>query len=728
MATWIRTLVKPPVFDDEAKTRRAYPLHLTLLTALAVAGLYALAMLAFVPPDPLRLGITLFTTLFAGGVLLLLRRGHVRHAGLLFSATLWLIFSLSALFENGVHSPAFHGYLLVIIIATLVVGERTGLVFAGLSILSGVGLLLAEKKGMLPQPILTDTSLSLWATDALFFLMAAVLLSLTTRRLRDALDRARNNEEALRASQRRQRALLDAIPDMIFRIDRNGVYLDFIPAQGMRTLLPPSDFLGKPQHEVLPPEIAEKSRRFIEQAVDTGVLQVFEYALPFEGTPRFFEARLAPLEGDQVLGLVRDVTERKTFEEKLLRMNEELEQRVAERTATLEATVARLEAEIAERRRTEAALRLSEARYRAIVEDQTEMICRFTPEGALTYVNAAYARYFRQDPEGLVGGRFMPEIPPEDQAKMAQNIEALDCEHPVTTVELRVILPGGEVRWNQWTYRLICDEAGENVVEYQAVGRDVTEQRRAAEEIRKLNDDLRRRAAGLEAANEELRSFTYSVSHDLRAPLRAVHGFANLFARRYYDRLDDEGRRYIDLIVEAGARMDHFINDLLSYARLGRKAVTRSPMPLSDIFERVVHTLTPLIEETGARVALPAGAPLVLGDPTLLNQVFLNLFENALTYRREGTTPELTVRCETTGDHVLVHVTDNGIGIPEVFQKQIFQVFQRLHGQQDYPGTGIGLAIVKKAVERMDGTVSVHSKEGEGSTFTVRLPKPPDAP
>jgi PAS domain S-box-containing protein len=728
MAAWIRTLVKPPVFDDETKTRRAYLLHLTLLTALAGSALYALTMPFFVPPDPLRLSITLFTILLAGGMLLLSRRGHVRHAGLLFSTTLWLVFSFSAFFENGVHSPAFHGHILVIIIATLVVGERTGLVFAGLSILSGLGLLLAEKKGVLPEPILTDTSLSLWATDALFFLVAALLLSLTTHRLRDALARARRNEEALRASQARRRALLDAIPDMIFRIDRNGVYLDFIPAHGMRTLLPPPEFLGKPQHEILPPEIAEKSRHFIEKALDTGVIQVFEYELPLDGAPCFFEARLAPLDGDQVLGLVRDVTERKTFEEKLLRMNEELEQRVAERTATLEATVARLEAEIAERRRTETALRLSEARYRAIVEDQTEMICRFTPDGTLTYVNEAYARYFRQDPGRLVGGRFRPAHPPEDTALMARNIEALDCEHPVTTVELRVILPGGEVRWNQWTYRLICDEAKHNVLEYQAVGRDVTERRRAAEEIQKLNDDLRRRAASLEAANAELRSFTYSVSHDLRAPLRAVHGFANLFARRYYDRLDDEGRRYIDLIVEAGARMDHFINDLLSYARLGRKAVTRCPMPLDDVFERAIHTLTPLVEETDARVTLPSGAPLVLGDATLLNQIFLNLFENALTYHREGTTPEITVQCETTRDHVAVHVTDNGIGIPEVFQKQIFLVFQRLHGQQDYPGTGIGLAIVKKAVEMMDGTISVRSTEGVGSTFTVRLPKSPDAP
>ena len=728
MAAWIRTLVKPPVFDDETKTRRAYLLHLTLLTALAGSALYALTMPFFVPPDPLRLGITLFTILLAGGMMRLLRRGYVRPAGMIFTSALWLVFTFSAVFENGVHSPAFHGYILVIIIATLMVGERTGLVFAGLSILSGLGLLLAEKQGALPEPTLTDTALSLWATDALFFLVAALLLSLTTHRLRDALARARRNEEALRASQSRQRALLDAIPDMIFRIDRNGVYLDFIPAHGMRTLLPPTEFLGKPQHEILPPEIAETSRRFIEKALDTGVMQVFEYELSLDGTPHFFEARLAPLDDDQVLGLVRDVTERKTYENRLLRMNEELEQRVAERTATLEATVARLEAEIAERRRTETALRLSEARYRAIVEDQTEMICRFTPGGVLTYVNEAYARYFQKTPEELMGGRFIPAHPPEDKTLMAQNIEALDCEHPVTTVELRVILPGGEVRWNQWTYRLICDEAGENIVEYQAVGRDVTERRRAAEEIQKLNDDLRRRAAGLEAANAELRSFTYSVSHDLRAPLRAVHGFANLFARRYYDRLDDEGRRYIDLIVEAGARMDHFINDLLSYARLGRKAVTLGPTPLDEVFGRAIHTLTPHIEETGARVTLPSDAPPVFGDVTLLNQIFLNLFENALTYHREGTTPEITVRCETTRDHVAVHITDNGIGIPEVFQKQIFQVFQRLHSQQDYPGTGIGLAIVKKAVEMMDGTISVHSTEGVGSTFTVRLPKSPDAP
>ena len=724
----MRALLKPPVFDDDTKTRRAYVLHLTLLTALAGAVLYAFLMLLFVPPAPLRLGITLFTVALSGGSLLMLWRGYVRHVGLLFSTTLWLVFAVSSVFENGLHAPAFSGMILVVIIATLVVSERSGLFFAGLSILAGLGLLWAEETGVLPAPVLIDTPLSLWATHSLFFLVAALLLAVTTRRLRDTVARARRNAEALRASRQRQSALLEALPDMIFRLDREGVYLDFIPAQGMGTLLPPSEFLGKRQDEVMPPDIAEKVHHAIEQALATGEVQVFEYELPLGDEMHVYEARLAPLRGGEVMGLVRDVTERRTAVDRIRRMNEELEQRVAERTSQLEATVARLEAEIAERRRTEAALRLSEARYRAIVEDQTEMICRFTPEGTLTYANEAYARYFQQTPEALTGGRFMPAHPPEDLALMAQNIDALDCANPVTTVELRVILPGGEVRWNQWTYRLICDEAGKNVIEYQAVGRDVTERRRAAEEIRKLNEDLRRRAARLEAANAELRSFSYSVSHDLRAPLRAIHGFANLFARRYRNQLDEEGRRYIDLIIEAGERMDQFINDLLSYARLGRKAVTLRPTPLGDVFERVVHTLTPQIEETGAHITLPPGLPLVLGDATLLNQILLNLLANALTYHRQGVAPEITVQCETTSNAVIVHVSDNGLGIPEAFQKQIFQVFQRLHSQQDYPGTGIGLAIVKKAVEMMNGSVTVRSEEGTGSTFTIRLPKPPAAP
>ncbi|RMF56195.1 MAG: PAS domain S-box protein [Bacteroidetes bacterium] len=425
-----------------------------------------------------------------------------------------------------------------------------------------------------------------------------------------------------------------------------------------------------------------------------------------------------------IAGVV-DITEQKQQEEEIRRLNAELEQRVAERTAELEQMVARLEAEIAERRRTEEALRLSEARYRAIVEDQTELICRFTPEGVTTFANEAYARYFGMTVDEVVGSTFIPEIPPEDQHLLAQNMDHLDCSNPVRTVELRVILPGGDVRWHLWTHRAFCDAQG-RIVEYQAVGRDITERKRAEEEIRRLNDVLRRRAERLEAANRELQAFSYSVSHDLRTPLRAIRSFADLLARQA---LDENTRRYVARIVEASRQMEHLIEDLLGYARLGRTAVTPEPVEPLPLFEQIRAMLAPRLDETGGRITLPEQMPPVYGDPTLLRQVFMNLLENALTYRREGVPPEITIRCETTPRHLHLHVEDNGIGIDPQFHDQIFQVFYRLHPRDAYPGTGIGLAIVKKAVELMRGRVRVTSTPGAGSTFTVTLPRPPaDAP
>ncbi len=375
---------------------------------------------------------------------------------------------------------------------------------------------------------------------------------------------------------------------------------------------------------------------------------------------------------------------------------------------------------MAEQRRTEEALRLSEARYRAIVEDQEELICRFRPNGTLTFVNEAYCRYFEQPRKALLGSRFMPRIFEDDRDLLAQSLPGLSCANPVASVELRLYC-GDDLRWHHWTHRAICDNAGQ-VVEYQAAGRDITPRKRAEAEVRQLNEDLRRRAARLETLNAELQAFSYSVSHEHRAPLRAIRGFADILHRHYLDGLEPEARRYLDHIVEAGNHMDELISDLLAYARLGLKAVAHEPVSLRDVLSPIHALLAPRLAETGGTLELPGEDVRLNGDPTLLHQIFLNLFENALTYHREGIPPEVRVWLSRAGGYALVHVADNGVGIPEALHDKIFNVFQRLHSQEAYPGTGIGLALVRKAVSMMGGTVTVTSTEGNGSTFTVKLP------
>ena len=260
---------------------------------------------------------------------------------------------------------------------------------------------------------------------------------------------------------------------------------------------------------------------------------------------------------------------------------------------------------------------------------------------------------------------------------------------------------------------------------------DVSERVQAEKTLEKyrghLEELIKARTAQLQSANKELRAFAYSVSHDLRAPLRAIGGFADIIARRHRKSLNEQGQHYFDNIVQASEQMNRLIDDLLAYSRLGRQTVRRQPVPLGDLLAQVTTILTERVVKTGAQISLPPPDTLPTLDSnwTLLNRVFTNLLDNALLYHRPGAPPRVAVSCQTEADRVIISISDNGIGIAPEFHEKIFNIFQRLHSQTDYAGTGIGLATVKKAVELLGGQISVDSAVGEGSTFYVELPLRP---
>ena len=248
--------------------------------------------------------------------------------------------------------------------------------------------------------------------------------------------------------------------------------------------------------------------------------------------------------------------------------------------------------------------------------------------------------------------------------------------------------------------------------------RDVTERRAAEREIEE-------RARELARSNADLEQFAYVASHDLQEPLRAVVSYLQLLERRYGGQLDERAERYIGHAVDGGRRMQTLITDLLTFSRVGRRDMAMEPVDLERLLDRAEASLRVAIEESNATVTHDP-LPTVDGDTTQLTQLFQNLLGNAIKFRGEAS-PTVHVSAERQDGAWLISVRDNGIGIAPEYRERVFVLFQRLHGRDEYGGTGIGLAVCKKIVERRGGTLWVEDTPGGGSTFRFTIPDPGDA-
>jgi signal transduction histidine kinase len=258
------------------------------------------------------------------------------------------------------------------------------------------------------------------------------------------------------------------------------------------------------------------------------------------------------------------------------------------------------------------------------------------------------------------------------------------------------------------------------------------ERRRSESRFRAMRETVERQAAELEArvkdrtaelekSQAELEAFSYSVSHDLRAPLRAVEGFSQALLEDYGELLDATGRDYASRLVGAAHNMDALIRDLIAYSRLSRAEMPLGAVNLGEAVADALKAMEAEVLETKARVAVEPDMPSVIAHPTTLVQVILNLLRNAVKFMPAGEIPRVKVYASPQSGKVRLYVRDNGIGIDPRHQERIFLPFERLHGADAFPGTGIGLSIVQRGVERMGGRVGVISEIGEGSRFWIEL-------
>lgn len=254
-----------------------------------------------------------------------------------------------------------------------------------------------------------------------------------------------------------------------------------------------------------------------------------------------------------------------------------------------------------------------------------------------------------------------------------------------------------------------------------AIVRDVTELRRLDREIQQHLQEIERTNTELARSNKELEQFAYVASHDLQEPLRVISGYTQLLQRRYGDKLDATAQEYIASSLDSTKRLQQLIDDLLTFSRVSSRAKSFATVDLKDVLQVTISNLSALIDETQAQI-IASALPNVTGDKTQIIQLFQNLLANALKFRRPDMAPEVHISASRDGDFWRITVADNGIGIAAHHAEKIFVIFQRLHSREKYPGTGIGLAICKKIIERHGGKIWLDTSVAQGATFHFTLP------
>lgn len=322
----------------------------------------------------------------------------------------------------------------------------------------------------------------------------------------------------------------------------------------------------------------------------------------------------------------------------------------------------------------------------------------------------------------LPGAAFADFVHPEDRRAFLEQWAPLSRRPgSAVTAECRFSHRDGSSRWLWWSATAFSDEKV-----YYIAARDITDRRLAEENVRRLNEDLDRRVtertAQLKAANDELEAFSYSVSHDLKAPLRKIEGFSRLLLEHSVPQLDAEGQRLFGVIRANVERMGQLIEDLLAFSRLGRAESEASQVDMRALAEAVVDELRKAEPSRG--VASSVGPlPPALADGGMIRQVFFNLVSNAFKFTRAQKHPEVEIGAEAGPEQNVYWVKDNGAGFDMRYVGQLFRVFQRLHSAVDFEGTGIGLALVQRIVSRHGGRVWAEGSEGRGAAFYFTLPR-----
>ncbi|MCX6007752.1 MAG: PAS domain S-box protein [Chloroflexi bacterium] len=375
--------------------------------------------------------------------------------------------------------------------------------------------------------------------------------------------------------------------------------------------------------------------------------------------------------------------------------------------------------DITDRKRAERARDESEKNYRLLAENTTDIVTIMDKDNNLVWVSASGEKLTGFSFEEQRNMPLTKKVAPESAKRSLELFTRMMREEKEGTfppdrhydIQSELYCKDGSTIWTDTQMRFIRDDQGEAIAVLMQI-RDITERKKAEDALQKTMADLKR-------SNEELQQFAYVASHDLQEPLRMVSSYVQLIEKRYKDKLDPDAHDFIDYAVSGAKRMQNLINDLLSYSRVGTRGKPFMPVDCSEVLYAATSNLEVAIREAGA-VIEHEDLPEVIGDEGQLVQVFQNVIGNAIKFHG-AEPPHICIGAKLVGDEWVFSVKDNGIGIDPQFFERIFLVFQRLNGAE-YPGTGIGLSIARKVVQRHGGRMWLESQPGQGSTFYFTVP------
>jgi PAS domain S-box-containing protein len=488
----------------------------------------------------------------------------------------------------------------------------------------------------------------------------------------------------LKAAIRRESLMIENALDIICTIDEEGKFASLSPASFKLWGYKPDELIGRRYIELVAPEDIAKTND-AALAVMSGLITT-----DFENRYLHKDGSLVNMlwtaswsETEQLMFCVaRDITERKQMEEELKRREAQLTE------AQAIAHVGSWEWDIEKDR-----IIWSDELYRIFGLNSQEFDLTFE-----SYLNC---------------------IHPDDQEMVSGHVSASLETFDFPVYDHRIVRQDGSTRICNTVGRVILNEHG-NPVKIIGITQDITRRKLAEEKIKQLNQNLEKQATWLEAANKELEAFSYSVSHDLRAPLRAIDGFSRIFIEDYAEQLDDEGRRILGVIRNNAQNMGHLIDDLLAFSRLGRKQIEPAEINMMELARDVSVQIGSSSNSKPQNIKIEP-LPSAPGDKALIRQVFVNLLSNAVKYSTTSGSAKIRIGGRSENGENIYFVQDNGVGFDMKYSDKLFGVFQRLHSSEEFEGTGVGLAIVQRIIHRHGGRVWAEGEVGKGATFYFSL-------